>query len=354
MLTRINLDVDHSENAEDMMRLLHRYKKTYDAVLMDWNMPGVDGIEATKMLKDFYCNEMVCETSPPTVVMISNITQQRIVKEGEKAGIRHFLSKPINPSLLNDMLVRIFRGDLPNTTEPEEVTEEQVVTFERKGSKILLVEDNEVNIEVFLEFLDGTGIEVDVAQNGAEAVEKAQEGDYDLIFMDIQMPVMDGLTAAEKIRAFDKEIPIVALTANAMQEDRQKSAKAGMNDHLSKPIDVRELFTILRRYLPQKHDDIKHNPFILDEEEALRRLGGHTRLYEKMRKRFKETYAHFKPSEDEETLRRQAHDLKSAAKGIGADALSEIALRIEKEGDRTLLPALHKALDEVLEALEEA
>jgi len=364
MMKLFKVEVDHVMNAEEMMRLLRRTKTVYDAVLMDWNMPEVDGITATKQLQRFYKEEMCCDTVPPSVVMISGIRQEMIVKEGEKVGIRHFLSKPINPSLLNDVLMRVFNPEYGEMTS--NVSDKSLAS--KAGSTILLVEDNEVNIEVISEFLDGTEIRIDTAYNGADAWKKAQQKRYDLILMDIQMPIMDGYEATRRIREFDKDVPIIALTANAMQDDRKKSEEAGMNEHLSKPVDIRELFDVLRRYLPDMSEthayatedgpssqtrQSREAPFF-DEEQALLRLGGHRKLYEKMKQRFLKTYRTFNADDDDnETLRRKAHDLKSASRGIGAMRLGEIAYRLEQSGDKTLLPELYAELEAVLRRLEE-
>jgi signal transduction histidine kinase/DNA-binding response OmpR family regulator len=347
VLKLFDLEVDHAASADEMMRLLRRKRCIYDAVLMDWNMPEVDGIEATKRLGKFYEEEIMCQNPPPAVVMISGIRQERIVKEGEKAGIRYFLNKPLNPSVLNDTLMQVF--DLKNDIQTLK-TEQSDSIFECDAS-VLLVEDNEVNIEVITEFLEGTGIDIDIAYNGAEAVKMAKIKSYDLILMDLQMPVMDGFEATRRIREFDEKIPIIALSANAMREDHERSKEAGMQDHIDKPVDIHKLFDTLRRHLPEKK---RNGAKWFNGEAALERLGGRTKLYEKMKLRFAQTYDRINWDEetDDETLKRKAHDLKAAAKSIGANELSEIAYKLEKSGDRTILDSLYVSLKRVLDKLK--
>ncbi len=124
-----------------------------------------------------------------------------------------------------------------------------------KNCKILLAEDNEINQEIVSGLLENSSIELDIAKNGKEAVEKFKKNRYTLILMDIQMPIMDGYEATKIIREIDKNIPIIAITANAMKEDIKKSAKYGMNSHINKPIEVKELYEIILRYTPQEYID---------------------------------------------------------------------------------------------------
>ena len=171
--------------------------------------------------------------------------------KAKEAGIDTFLKKPINPSLLYNIIVGMFGEHIAKMNCILEKPSLKTQLSSLKGSGVLVVEDNVLNQEVLTGMLRPSGIFVDIASNGVEAVErfKAKRGFYELILMDIQMPMMDGYEAAKIIREMDKTIPIVALSANAMKEDANKSKSAGMNDHLNKPIDTEKLFEVLLKYL---------------------------------------------------------------------------------------------------------
>ncbi|MBF0558464.1 MAG: response regulator, partial [Nitrospirae bacterium] len=229
------------------------------------------------------------------------------------------------------------------------------------GSCLLLVEDNAVNQEVALKILQDAGIGVDIAQNGAEAIEKVRQKDYDGVLMDCQMPVMDGFEATRRIRQdmHFTGLPIIAMTANAMAGDREKCIECGMNDHVAKPIDVGRLFMTLARWVKPKappveitareeKEDVLPNVQGVELEKALRRTGGNTRLLRTMFSRFCETQADVMErirtalvNEDAETAAREAHMLKGLAGNIGADIMFSLAGKLEgmiKDGEGDGLP----------------
>ena len=232
---------------------------------------------------------------------------------------------------------------------------------ELKSNTILLVEDNETNQEIIVGLLEDSNIKIDIAMNGAEGVTKSSFKHYDLILMDIQMPVMDGYEATRIIRKNDKDVPIIALTANAMQEDIEKTKEAGMLEHLNKPVEVDRLYAVLLKYLSKplnvsehKETEVDIPEFVhLNIHEALLHLGGNKKLYLKTLRNFYEEYKEL----DIETLDAGSftitmHTIKGLSANIGADTLHDVAERLEEKRDTTLFKDFTTALREVLDELK--
>ena len=217
-------------------------REPYQLYLVDYQMPEMDGIETVRRIRQKVGIK-------PFIFMTTSYNWLEIEESARNAGVTDFLAKPLFVSDLEHLLLKHSKGDVAEGTAPEQVE------YDFKGKSVLLVEDNELNREIATALLEEAGLKVNSAEDGAAAVgimSLAREGDYDIILMDIQMPVMDGYKATEKIRAmggFCKTIPIVAMTANAFAEDRQKAIEAGMNEHLAKPIDLDALLALLARYI---------------------------------------------------------------------------------------------------------
>ena len=184
--------------------------------------------------------------------MLSAYDLSEQMETAKEAGANGFITKPLFRSRLAYKLKQFING----TAEEERLVAGPLIGGSYEGRRILLVEDNAMNREIAVEILSETGVAVDTAENGQIAVnlvKDAPSGTYDLIFMDMQMPVMDGCTAAEHIRALKREdaktLPIIAMTANAFADDRQKTKDAGMNGHLAKPIDMDQLRLVLEKWL---------------------------------------------------------------------------------------------------------
>ena len=227
------------------------------------------------------------------------------------------------------------------------------------GSKILLVDDNSINQEIILGLLENSGIEIDVANDGKEAVEQFKRHDYELILMDIHMPVMNGYEATMIIRDMDPNIPIIALTANAMKEDVERTTAAGMNEHINKPIDVNKLYETLLEYIEPKVDSFDASVNVdalvipnfkyIDVDLGLEHLGGNKSLYLTILKDFCAQYEGLKLQEDDpKELKMQVHTIKGLSASIGATALHDITLRIEESYDPELLKLFYIELDFVL------
>jgi len=224
----------------------------YDIYFVDWKMPDMDGIMLAKELK--------AKSKSPEhtiVIMISAAEWSSIAEKAKKAGVDKFLSKPLFPSAIADVITEV----IGSHHLPEEDSADNNGVF--KGYRILLAEDVEINREIVETLVEPTLLKVDCAENGHKAVSlfKKSPNDYDLVLMDLQMPEMDGFEATRNIRVFEKEleknvsniykqVPIIAMTANVFREDVEKCLDAGMNDHIGKPLDINEFFHMLRKYLP--------------------------------------------------------------------------------------------------------
>ncbi|MCP4252832.1 MAG: response regulator, partial [Candidatus Scalindua sp.] len=213
----------------------------YKLVLMDWRMPGMDGIETTNKIKS---NPGISET--PNIIMLTAHGKEDVKKEADNAGIDDFLVKPINHSLLYDAVIEVFGNKVETKTRSRRHEVEKYSEIENiRGSKVLLAEDNEINQQVARELLEKAGLIVTIANNGKEVVEKVEGSEFELVFMDVQMPEMNGLEATGCIRKNPRflNLPIVAMTAQAMSGDREKCIEAGMDDYITKPIDINELYS---------------------------------------------------------------------------------------------------------------
>ncbi|MDR3110246.1 MAG: response regulator [Planctomycetaceae bacterium] len=228
--------------ALEKLTLATRCGHPYELVLMDWRMPRMDGIET---IRQIHSRDGII--TPPHIVMISAYDRQDCMHQTQGLNVAGILVKPINLRELKEMMKRAFRI-LRKSQESVPETRADI-----RGAKVLLAEDNKINQMVALELLKMHGVELQIVNNGIEAVEAVAANDFDLVLMDVQMPEMDGLTATQKIRQLDKpgidRLPILAMTANAMDTDYQKSLDVGMNDHLTKPIDPEKLRLALEKWI---------------------------------------------------------------------------------------------------------
>jgi len=364
----------------------------YEIVLMDWKMPGLTGTEAIKEIKK---SRKKSDKASPRFIMITAYGREEVLKEAEDAGIDGFLIKPVSNSILFDAIMGVMGREVRKASAKDlraGVDSESLEPI--RGARVLLVEDNEINQQIATELLEQAGLAVTVAGNGRQGLEAVEAEDFDLVLMDIQMPVMDGMDGMEatrRIRAIDRkgigELPILAMTANAMAGDRDRSLEAGMNDHVTKPIDPRELFSALMKWI--KTDRVKAHagpaldrgadraqaradslPEIpgIDTGAGLARVGGNSRLYLDLLGKFLRDHgdAHREIAEalekkDAELARRIAHTVKGTSANIGAAALSAAASSVESSiasDDGEALPAqlsqLGARLQEISAALKTA
>ena len=240
ILASWQIEVDEAGDGEDAVSKVSQAlqdRRVYDVILMDWAMPRLDGLSALRAIRRMmHAAGMASEM--PVMLMVSAHEQSEIEFEPED-GVA-YLPKPVHRSGLYDALSRVLQQGARHRTERQ-------ARF--SGQRVLVVEDHPINQQVVQAQLEQMGLQVALADNGAEGVEKVRSEAFDLVLMDIQMPVMDGYQATRHIRDFNADIPIVALTAAALVEDRHKALRAGMNDHLGKPFNSGQLFALLHRWL---------------------------------------------------------------------------------------------------------
>ena len=351
--------------------------ETFDLVLMDWKMPRLNGIETSYLIQ---CELQISHI--PAIVMISAFERGKSVPGATEPKLDGFLIKPVKEAQLIDTISRIFDGESAGSLSNARLTALQKSSL-LIGRRVLLVDDNEINCDLAGELLADLGIVVTIAVNGREAVERAAAQDFDLILMDIQMPVMDGLVAARKIRASGQEIPIIAMTAHALDGDRKRSLEAGMNDHLSKPFSPDNLREILIRWMsrtqvkrgepvqagllhPLMKADTNEPGFPFDLKAALARTNGKPELLQKMMSGFRNKFTDamtnlrsFVTRGKAEEAERLAHTLKGVAATLEANELRKAAAAVENafRENRTdnldpLLSGLELALDQALAAVD--
>lgn len=225
----------------------HDQRDDYFAILMDWKMPGMDGIETTRRIRERIGKDV-------TIIVLTAYDYHEIEEEARSAGVNAFIEKPLFRSRLTAVLKEIVTGKSQKTSLNNL---EDFAKLNYSDKRILLVEDNELNREIAVEILKMTGVQIDTAENGKEACDKVEnmpENYYDLIFMDVQMPIMNGYEATAAIRAMEgprSQIPIVAMTANAFAEDVQMAKNTGMNEHVAKPLDFEKLKRVLSTWLSE-------------------------------------------------------------------------------------------------------
>ena len=322
--------------------------RPYRIVYLDWRMAGMDGVETAKRIRALGL------VPQPHLVMVTAYGREEVMNEAMAAGIETYMIKPLTASLLFDTAIQLLSGEQGATEEhlplPTAVGDHLASI---RGARILLVEDNELNQEVARELLTQAGLVVDVAQDGAEALRRLDVQRYDLVFMDVQMPVMDGLTATREARRIPglQDLPIVAMTANAMQEDRARCLDAGMNDYVAKPIEPVVLFEVLRRWvqprvgsappppLPKPFDSTVLPLAIegVDMVAGLRRVAGNGATYLHLLRRFRDRQEDAADeirkaldAGDSETARRLAHTAKGVAGTLGALSVQAGAAAVEQ------------------------
>jgi PAS domain S-box-containing protein len=243
IVQRSDILCDTAPDGEEAVALIAE-NGAYDICFVDWNMPRINGIDLTRRIKEDGARNSV-------VIMISATEWHMIETEAKAAGVDRFLQKPLFPSAIVDCIGECM--GVNNSAAPENTQGGKTDTF--AGHRILLVDDAAINREIVLALLETLEIGVECAENGAAAVKlfEAQPEKYDMIFMDVQMPEMDGYEATRRIRALDipraREIPIVAMTANVFREDVERCLEAGMNDHVGKPLNFGDVVFRLRKYL---------------------------------------------------------------------------------------------------------
>jgi len=360
----------------------------YQLLIIDWNMPGLNGVDTARLLQS------ISLTVRPIHLMITAYPDQALREEALSAGFTRILTKPVTPSILVDTLMETMIKLQP--IGPPQKNDDRIgqELEKRRGAHILLVEDNMINQEVATQMLETVGMQVSTAENGKIALEMSRRTNYDLILMDVQMPIMDGLQATEQIRNMlnRKTVPILAMTANAFDTDRDDCLNAGMNDHVAKPVEPDKLYQSLVKWLPEREvlhpesadvspssgktamisdsgDDLAALKAIdgLDVDAALNRMTGNIALYIRLLNQFLKLHrhdadklAHHLTAGDFDAIGHVTHSLKGLAGTLGAVRLEQAALESEKsvrqhksatEIELQLKPTI-TALTDLLKALD--
>ncbi|HXJ92728.1 MAG TPA: response regulator [Terriglobia bacterium] len=333
----------------------------YRLVLMDWHMPGMDGLQTSGIIK--HGGRL---KHAPKVVMVTAFGRDDVRAQAEKIGIDGYLLKPVNPSTLYDTLMSLFAASGQEGGQAS-YAKGAAASTDARGVRVLLAEDNELNQQVATELLESAGATVTVANNGGEAVKILMEGEepppFDIVFMDLQMPEMDGFTATKLLRADPRfqALPIIAMTAHALVEERQRCLDAGMNDHVSKPIDPDALFATLARWVKRRHAPAGEPPAKpshgaeevpipeiegIDVAGGVKRVAGNRRLYRDLLTQFaaKQADAGTQISSaleggDRQLAERLAHTVKGVAGNIGIKQVQAAAEKLEKairQGDSSM------------------
>ncbi|MBW2408383.1 MAG: PAS domain S-box protein, partial [Deltaproteobacteria bacterium] len=334
--------------------------KPFELVIMDWKMPGMDGIEASRQIKNH-----TGLTKIPAIIMVTAYGREEVMQQVEQVGLNGFLIKPVSPSVLFDASMQAFGEAVPEESRAGRRDQKEAEMLENlQGVHVLLVEDNKINQQVASEILQGAGLTVSLADDGQEAVDAIQKNEYDAVLMDVQMPVMDGYTATKTIRNLDSEsrnVPIIAMTAHAMAGDEDKSLQAGMNGHITKPIDPDQLFSTLQKWIkpgekrslaqqpeasveqseldraiPAK-DELPDSLSGFDLADGLKRLQGNKKLYRKLLLSFATDYNALAneirqalDAEDFDQAHSLVHNLKGLAGNLAATGLQAAAVNLEK------------------------
>ena len=375
--------VSSGENALAILKDNQSRKKPFELVMIDWLMPGLDGIETSRKIR-----QELKLTIP--IIMMTAFGKDSERLEAEKVGINVFLTKPIYQStLFNAIMDALGKEALVSPVLKKRITtKESIYKNYIRGARILVAEDNPINQEIALAILESAGIFVEIVKNGKEAVEAAHKSHFDAVLMDIQMPEMDGYEATKIIRGDSRftSLPIIAMTAHAMKGDEEKCLKAGMDGYISKPINQERLFYIIWKSIRQQEPLSAEEPEAVSEEtvvaeagdlparlpginieDALKSLNIDSNVFKGVLIKFlrnnKDTISKIRSafeSKDWESLMQMSHSLKGSAGNIGADELHKAAMKLEmasreastKPPTLSLIEGVDTSLDKVLASLE--
>jgi signal transduction histidine kinase/CheY-like chemotaxis protein len=351
MLLNLSFIVDEAPSGQEGIEMVIEAEKAgcpYDIVFIDWQMPGLDGIETGKRIRT-----LPSLVRPPHLVMVTAYGREDVLKLAEESSFENVLIKPVTSSILLDTAVSVIGLSREPTDSAETETAQSRLAYDTdrlRGARVLLVEDNKINQVVAIGLLEDAEIVVDLAENGEVAVQKVHENSYDAVLMDVQMPVMDGMEATRVIRSDPRFrlLPIIAMTADAMASDQQQCLDAGMNDYVAKPINPQQFFGVLSRWIAQGGDANKAEPKDepvrpsipsipgVDTGSGLKQTGDKRDRYESLLREFAKQEADAVKqmrsalaAGDPATAQRRAHSLKGVAGTLGATTLSEAAGKAE-------------------------
>jgi ABC-type amino acid transport substrate-binding protein/DNA-binding response OmpR family regulator/nitrogen-specific signal transduction histidine kinase len=354
MLESMTFQVTSARSGKDALIWLEEHEMECNLVLIDWLMPGMDGCDTAKLICEKYGEQR------PIIIMMTAYGRDMLDQHICDDYLDGLLVKPLTPSQLFDAIIRAY--DSKELERPASNLPLVEQTTELLQGSILLVEDNEINQQVAKELLEQMGLDVDTVDDGKKAIEYVGQQHPDLILMDIQMPVMDGYETTRNLRKMPNmaSLPIFAMTANALVGDADKSIAAGMNGHISKPVNPEELYNILSEYLPKqlntaprkksKDNDSwalpEQSPTCIDLQRGLKQIGGNPSFYQKLLRDFLSGHGNCVSELKEmiegsrmEDARRAAHTLKGVGGNIAAIELQQAASELEASLDGGKLPS---------------
>ncbi|GAB1477325.1 hypothetical protein MASR2M70_21630 [Bacillota bacterium] len=308
MLESFHFTVYEATSGEEAVAMLNSEQVAPQLIVLDYMMPGMNGLDTIRSLR-----ELETAREIPEIMMLSAFAKEDVKLDAKCLGVERFLDKPVNPSYLFDTIIELF-GFQSRRVSDVAKAEELVDISCIQGAEVILAEDNEINQQVAFELLTHAGLSVTIANNGLEVLELLAADDghqYEMILMDVQMPIMDGRTATIKIRKMEngyKDIPIVAMTAHAIKTESEKNLASGMNGQVNKPIEIEALFAALVKYIPPKalgnqqrflHDLVSSNGETgtairipgFAVEEGLKRVLGDEKMYISLVKSFRKQYS---------------------------------------------------------------
>ena len=362
-------------STEQAIQCLKTPDQQFDLLLVDMTLPGRNGLELIQQVMD---DPELAEK--PRCILVSAFAREDVLAEPGAEHLSSFLRKPINPSLLLDSIMDALGYQPVSGRISRRIQSHDSISLRGiQGARILLVEDNEINQQVAYELLSQARFYVDIAGDGQQALDCLKQQQYDAVLMDIQMPVMDGYQASKKIRndLGLKALPIIALTANALLEDRQKTLEAGMNDHVTKPINPVQLMDTLIKWIPAARRALPPVPELdkiyeatptlpeglqgMDVAAGLKRLGNNHKAYARLLERFVTNQQDFAAelqaavaAGDQELEARMVHTLKGVAGNIGAERIQQLAAELEqqvRQGNEAEAAACRTELTLALQAL---
>lgn len=341
---------DAAFNAEVALHKIQQAElqdNAYDITLMDWQIPDINGLNLSKKI---YTDINI--KKPPKIILLS-ANENELITADEKPYIQNVLVKPLTPRQVIKAILQVFSSH----TENKPKTSRPIPNTPLKDLNILVVEDNEINRQVACELLTYAGAKVDLADGGLEGVAKVTQNKttYDLVIMDLQMPDIDGFEATKRIRADQRfqDLPILAMTANASEADRQACLAAGMNDHTGKPFDLVKLIPLMTALIHKKaptvpQDQEKKNVTLLEDiNSLLSRYAGSFELFKRFQKKFKPDVEKLLNNLDKAmseknlaTATSSLHSIKGLAATLGATALSQHASELEKASKQQVMPQI--------------
>ena len=373
MVTSFGMRTDAVDSGAKALAALHTASQSgnpYSLVLMDWRMPGMDGLETARRIR-----EVEHLASIPAVLMVTAYGRDEVQRQAEQLGLQGLLTKPVTESVLFNSILEILQTQAPSPAHEQGQIQDSASHYPQlKGKRVLVVDDNALNREVAADFLELVGIKVELAADGVQALNALSRQSFDLVLMDVHMPNMDGMQATRAIRAQPalSRLPVIALTAQARTEDRDAIETAGMNAHLSKPIDDKLLYETLCQWMcagdsaapraptpPQANAQLKSGP-AFDLREMQRRFRHNAPLINRVLHGFVRDFSPA-PAQLREHLAQSrwqdlgmlAHSLKGSLGYLGAPALMEHAAQLEAscrtpQGIMSLPPqALHHLQQQV-------